>query len=83
MIKFDYVITNGSIDIETINGFLDNGWAYVVTLPAQAINPFSADNHKATIFSKIENVYSKMDDLLLSLTSEERAALAEKLSNGG
>ena len=40
-------------------------------------------NYKVTIFSKIENVYSKMGDLLLSLTNEERATLAEKLSNGG
>jgi len=83
MIKLDYVITIDPIDIKTVNSFLDNGWDYVVTLPAQAINPFSADNHKATIFSRIESVYSKMDDLLLSLTSEERAALAEKLSNEG
>ena len=83
MIKFDHVITNGPVDIETVKGFLDNGWAYVVTLPARAINPLSADNHKATIFSKIESVYSKMDVLLLSLTNEERVALAEKLSNGG
>ena len=83
MIKLDYVITIDPIDIETVNSFLNNGWAYVVTLPARAINPFSSNNYKATIFSKTDSVYSKMDVLLLSLTNEERAALAEKLSNEG
>lgn len=52
MIKFDYIITNGYIDIETIEKRTELGWIFVTTLPAQVVHPHALETDKVTIFSK-------------------------------
>ncbi|MEY8188633.1 hypothetical protein AB4X15_03020 [Peribacillus simplex] len=52
LIDFDWVITNGYIDKETINKRAEKGWDFVVTVPAKLIHPSACDHDKATIFSK-------------------------------
>lgn len=52
MIKFDVIITNGYIDRDTIYNKCNEGWNFVVTLPAKALHPNALETDKATIFSK-------------------------------
>lgn len=52
MIKFDYVITNGYVDIETIEKRTEDGWSFVTTLPAKVVHPYALETDKVTIFSK-------------------------------
>lgn len=52
MIKFDHVITNGYIGIETIEKRTENGWTFVTTLPAKTVHPHALETDKVTIFSK-------------------------------
>ena len=52
MIKFDSIITNGYVDIETISSRLKEGWTFVTTLPAKIVHPHAIDTDKVTIFSK-------------------------------
>jgi len=52
MIKFDHVITNGYIDIETIEKRTKSGWTFVTTLPAKTVHPHALDTDKVTIFTK-------------------------------
>lgn len=52
MIELDWIITNGYIDIETINKRSEKGWKFVVTVPAKNIHPGACDTDKATIFTK-------------------------------
>lgn len=52
MIKFDHVITNEYIDIETIEKRTKSGWTFVTTLPAKTVHPHALDTDKVTIFTK-------------------------------
>lgn len=52
MIEFDYIITNGYIDIDTIESKTKKGWVFVITLPAKTICPTAMETDKLTIFSK-------------------------------
>lgn len=49
MIEFDWVITNGYVDKETIFKRVEKGWTFVATVPAKLIHPKACDT---TIFSK-------------------------------
>ena len=55
MIKFDHVITNGYIDIETIEKRTQSGWSFVTTLPAKIVHPSALETDKVTIFTKTIN----------------------------
>jgi hypothetical protein len=52
MIEYTSIITNGYIDISTIEGYMEKGWDFVVTLPARTVHPFALPTDKVTIFSK-------------------------------
>jgi hypothetical protein len=52
MIDFEWVITNGYVDSETIESYTDKGWTFVATIPAKLIHPYACDTDKATVFSK-------------------------------
>lgn len=54
MIKLDWVITNGYIDLETIQKRDDSGWKFITTLPAKLIHPHAMESDKITIFTKYE-----------------------------
>ena len=62
MIEFDVLITNEYIDKETINKRADNGWKFVVTVPAESVHPSASYSDKATIFSKY-TPYDTSDEL--------------------
>lgn len=52
MIKFDYVITNGYVDVDTIENRTKEGWSFVTSLPAILVHPHAMETDKVTIFSK-------------------------------
>lgn len=52
MIEFDVIITNGYVSKETISNKCNEGWNFVITLPAKAIHLNALETDKATIFSK-------------------------------
>lgn len=52
MIKFDSIITNGYVDIETIEERAKEGWEFVAILPAKQIDIHALVTDKITIFSK-------------------------------
>lgn len=52
MIEFDWVITNGHVDVDTISSRSEKGWDFVATIPAKLIHPHALDSDKATVFSK-------------------------------
>lgn len=54
MLKLESVITNGYIDLHTIEKYAENGYAFVVTLPASTVLPTAMPNDKVTIFSKYD-----------------------------
>jgi hypothetical protein len=61
-IIFDSVITNGYVDIETMQHFLRDGWTFVCTIPAKQVHPHACDTDKFTLFSKyIEPVIDSED----------------------
>jgi hypothetical protein len=64
MIKFDSIITNGYIDIDTILGWTNKGWKFVTTIPAKQVHPHAMDTDKLTIFSK----YQELDGLRTEFT---------------
>jgi len=52
MVELKYLITNGYVSKETLEGYTSKGWTFVATVPAKSIHPFAVDTDKATIFSK-------------------------------
>jgi len=52
MVELKYIITNGYISKETLEGYTNKGWTFVATVPAKNIHPYATDQDKATIFSK-------------------------------
>ncbi len=52
MVELKYLITNGYVSKETLEGYTNKGWTFVATVPAKSIHPFATDEDKATIFSK-------------------------------
>jgi len=52
MLEFEYIITNGYVDIETIHHFTEKGCKFVVTLPANMVHPHALPTDKISLFSK-------------------------------
>jgi len=61
MIEYNSVITNGSIDQDTISSYIKKGYTFLVTLPAKMVHPYAADTDKITLFSKY-TPYSIIED---------------------
>jgi hypothetical protein len=51
-LDFDWVITGGYVDRETITSREDDGWSLVAILPAQNVHPYAMPTDKVAIFSK-------------------------------
>jgi len=54
MLRLDWVITNGYVDIDTINKRTEKGWKFVTTLPANQVHPHALPTDKITVFSYYE-----------------------------
>lgn len=52
MLEFDWVITNGYVDRDTMAYFIEKGWVFVCTVPAKTAHPHAMDTDKLAIFSK-------------------------------
>lgn len=61
MINFKHIITNGYIDIETIEKYQEEGWDFVTTIPAYTIHPHSLKTDKLTIFAKYTEEKQKVE----------------------
>lgn len=69
MIEFDVIITNGYVDKDTISKKCNDGWNFVITLPAKSIHPNALETDKATIFSKY--IKSSKDDMEVEIKSND------------
>jgi hypothetical protein len=61
MVELKFIITNGYVSSETIEGMTKGGWNFVCTVPATQIHPYAMPTDKATIFSK----YNKIEPITL------------------
>lgn len=52
MLEIDSVITNGYVDIDTLESRAKEGWKFVVTVPAITAHPYAVPTDKLTIFSR-------------------------------
>jgi len=52
MLEIDSIITNGYVDIQTIESFTARGYTFVCTVPAKPAHPHAMPTDKLSIFSK-------------------------------
>lgn len=52
MLETTSIITNGYIDIDTIDAMAKSGWAFLCTIPAKPAHPYAMDTDKLSFFSK-------------------------------
>jgi hypothetical protein len=63
MFKFDWVITNGHADIKTIADKENEGWQWVISVPAKRFHPDALDTDWINIFTKYKTVEYKEYEL--------------------
>jgi len=59
-IEIESIITNGYINNDTIWSFVEKGFKFVTTIPANVVHPYALDTDKITFFTKYHE-YSKED----------------------
>ena len=52
MLETTSVITNGYIDIDTINSMAKSEWIFLCTIPAKLAHPYAMDTDKLSFFSR-------------------------------
>ena len=52
MLETTYIITNGYIDINTINSMAKSEWIFLCTIPAKLAHPYAMDTDKLSFFSR-------------------------------
>lgn len=52
MLELKSIITNGYVDISTMEAFTRDGWKFVCTVPAKTAHPHAMDTDKLSIFSR-------------------------------
>jgi len=52
MLELDSIITNGYVDIQTIEHFTARGYVFVCTVPAKSAHPHAAITDKLSVFAK-------------------------------
>jgi hypothetical protein len=52
MLELNSIITNGYVDISTMEVMLNDGWTFVCAVPAKTAHPHALDTDILSIFSK-------------------------------
>ena len=79
MIEFDYVITNGYVDIDTLQKRVKGGWKFVCTIPASIIHPHALETDKVTIFTRYRKTESKEETTTVNAFNDAEDILNKQI----